>query len=122
MDQVVDGVLSVDKGFLRGERDQYYNDFTIAFWRELFQNSVDAGATDISIDIEERQPRRYGGPDAPEKVTNVCFLDNGHGMTAQVLNDVYFKMGRSTKKDDGGSIGGFGRARIMTCFSQQAQP
>lgn len=120
MDQVVDGVLSVDKGFLRGERDQYYNDFTIAFWRELFQNSVDAGATDISIDIEERQPRRYGGPDAPEKVTNVCFLDNGHGMTAQVLNDVYFKMGRSTKKDDGGSIGGFGRARIMTCFSQES--
>ncbi len=120
MDQVVDGVLSVDKGFLRGERDQYYNDFTIAFWRELFQNSVDAGATDISIDIEERQPRRYGGPGAPEKVTNICFLDNGHGMTAEVLNDVYFKMGRSTKKDDGGSIGGFGRARIMTCFSQES--
>ncbi|MBY3433254.1 hypothetical protein HFN89_03630 [Rhizobium laguerreae] len=120
MDQVVDGVLSVDKGFLRGERDQYYNDFTIAFWRELFQNSVDAGATNISIDIEERQPRRYGGPDGPEKVTNICFLDNGHGMTAEVLNDVYFKMGRSTKKDDGGSIGGFGRARIMTCFSQES--
>lgn len=120
MDQVVDGVLSVDKGFLRGERDQYYNDFTIAFWRELFQNSVDAGATNISIDIEERQPRRYGGTDGPEKVTNVCFLDNGHGMTAEVLNDVYFKMGRSSKKDDGGSIGGFGRARIMTCFSQES--
>jgi hypothetical protein len=120
MDQVVDGVLSVDKGFLRGERDQYYNDFTIAFWRELFQNSVDAGASNISIDIEEKQPRRYGGPDAPEMVTNVCFLDNGHGMTAEVLNDVYFKMGRSTKKEDGGSIGGFGRARIMTCFSQES--
>lgn len=120
MDQVVDGVLSVGKDFLRGERDQYYNDFTIAFWRELFQNSVDAGATDISIDIEERQPRRYGGPDGPEKVTNIRFTDNGHGMTAEVLNDVYFKMGRSTKKDDGGSIGGFGRARIMTCFSQES--
>jgi hypothetical protein len=120
MDQVVDGVLSVGKDFLRGERDQYYNDFTIAFWRELFQNSVDAGATDISIDIEERQPRRYGGQDGPEKVTNICFTDNGHGMTAEVLNDVYFKMGRSTKKDDGGSIGGFGRARIMTCFSQES--
>lgn len=120
MDQVVDGVLSVDKEFLRGERDQYYNDFTIAFWRELFQNSVDAGATKIAIDIEERQPRRYGGPHGPEKVTNVCFLDNGHGMTAEVLNDVYFKMGRSTKKDDGGTIGGFGRARIMTCFSQES--
>ncbi|MCZ7861741.1 ATP-binding protein [Agrobacterium salinitolerans] len=120
MDQVVDGVLSVDKGFLRGERDQYYNDFTIAFWRELFQNSVDAGAGTIRIDIEEKQPRRYGGPDAPEKVTNVCFWDDGHGMTAEVLNDVYFKMGRSTKKDDGGSIGGFGRARIMTCFSQES--
>jgi hypothetical protein len=120
MDQVVDGVLSVGKDFLRGERDQYYNDFTIAFWRELFQNSVDAGATDISIDIEERQPRRFGGQDGPEKVTNICFTDNGHGMTAEVLNDVYFKMGRSTKKDDGGSIGGFGRARIMTCFSQES--
>lgn len=120
MDQVVDGVLSVDKGFLRGERDQYYNDFTIAFWRELFQNSVDAGATNISIDIEERQRRRYGEPDGPEKVTNICFVDNGHGMTAEVLNDVYFKMGRSTKKEDGGSIGGFGRARIMTCFSQES--
>ncbi|MCS4089736.1 ATP-binding protein [Rhizobium sp. BK176] len=120
MDQVVDGVLSVGKDFLRGERDQYYNDYTIAFWRELFQNSVDAGATDISIDIEERQPRRYGGLGGPEKVTNICFTDNGHGMTAGVLNDVYFKMGSSTKKDDAGSIGGFGRARIMTCFSQES--
>jgi hypothetical protein len=120
MEQVVTNSLTVDKEFLRKERSQLYADFTIAFWRELFQNSVDAGATKITIAIEERQPRRYGGQGAPAKVTSVVFVDNGHGMTEQVLNDVYFKMGRSTKDADGSSIGGFGRARIMTCFSQES--
>lgn len=122
MDQVVKSTLTVDKVFLRKERDQYYSDFTIAFWRELFQNSVDARAKRISIKLGTIPARGSFGAAGPEggTVTNVVFADDGHGMTAEVLGDVYFKMGKSTKDvDDGTMIGGFGRARIMTCFSQE---
>jgi hypothetical protein len=121
-DAVVRSTLVIDKLFLRKERNQLYGDWTIAFWRELFQNSVDAGAKKISIDLNEKPQRGSFGSAGPEgkTVTNVVFSDDGHGMTAEVLDDVYFKMGKSTKDVGGGSnIGGFGRARIMTCFSQE---
>jgi hypothetical protein len=39
-------------------------------------------------------------------------------MTYDVLDDVYFAIGHTTKTADDGSVGGFGRARLMTCFSQ----
>ena len=121
MDAVVKSTLSVDKVFFRKERDQFYGAWNIAFWRELFQNSVDAGSKKISIELNEVAARGSFGSVGPadEKVTNVVFTDDGHGMTAEVLGDVYFKMGKSTKDSpDSSSIGGFGRARIMTCFSQ----
>src|SRR3546814_7171522 len=38
-------------------------------------------------------------------------------MDRDVLDDVYFAPGETTKKD-GEFTGGYGRARLMTCFSQ----
>ena len=121
MNDIVKSNVSVDKGFFRKERDQFYGNWTIAFWRELFQNSVDAGAKRIAIELRQVDARgSFGNPGAGTgTVTNVVFSDDGHGMTADVLGEVYFKMGKSTKDADGSTIGGFGRARIMTCFSQE---
>lgn len=121
MDDLVKSTVSVDKVFFRKERDQFYGNWTIAFFRELFQNSVDAGARKIAIEMNEVDARGSFGdlPANPGKVTNVVFADDGKGMTAEIIDNVYFKMGKSTKDDpDSGTIGGFGRARIMTCFSQ----
>lgn len=123
MTSVTKGTVKVDKSYLRKERDQLYGDWTMAFWRELFQNSVDAGSKRVSITISEKPRRATMGnvldESAAETVTNVVFADDGKGMTAEIIDDVYFKMGQSTKEDGGGSIGGFGRARIMTCFAQE---
>jgi hypothetical protein len=122
MDNLGISNISMDKAYLKKERNQGYMDWTIAFWRELFQNSVDAGAKNIAIDLAD-QPARgtFAEPGVGDKViTNVVFEDDGHGMDADTINDVYFKMGKSSKDaDDAKSIGGFGRARIMTCFSQE---
>src|SRR3546814_18156617 len=39
------------KSFYVAERDRFYSDWTMSFWRELFQNSVDAGAKAIRVSI-----------------------------------------------------------------------
>jgi hypothetical protein len=121
MDDLVKSTVSVDKTFFKKERDQFYGNWLIAFYRELFQNSVDAGSRKIAIELNEVEARGSFGnlPEDTDRVTRIVFADDGKGMTADVIDNVYFKMGKSTKDDPGsGTIGGFGRARIMTCFSQ----
>ena len=83
-----------------------YSDWKDAFWREFFQNSVDAGSRNISVNFQ-------GNPQEPE----VEFSDDGRGMSQETLRDVYFRLGESSKGD--GDIGGFGRARMLTCFAHQ---
>ncbi|MTH95285.1 ATP-binding protein [Roseibium sp. RKSG952] len=111
--------IETPKSFFIKERDQFYSDWLLSFWREFFQNSVDAGSKNIDIEIEKTGKR--GSFDEPgnseREVTRIVFSDDGCGMTKDVLDDVYFAIGASTK-DDESTIGGFGRARLMTCFSQ----
>lgn len=109
------------KEFFRSERDAFYSDWTIAFWREFFQNSVDAGAKSIAISLSTEKVRGSFNLDADSEddVTRIVFDDDGKGMGRATLNDVYFAIGKSTKGAEEGSVGGFGRARLMTCFSQK---
>lgn len=109
------GQVSISPRFFKNERENYSNVW-FAFWRELFQNSVDAGATEISINrIESTNP--WTG--LPVKGDLISFSDNGCGMSARVLEDVYFKLGETTKYSED-TIGGFGKARILTCFSHHS--
>lgn len=83
-----------------------YSFWEQAFWRELFQNSIDAGANKIDISYE--------------KINNHCivsFRDNGKGMNKNILENVFFNLGTTTKNSSD-SVGGFGRARIILCFAQ----
>jgi|GEM_PF-1740812 len=83
-----------------------YSNWEQAFWRELFQNSIDAGASNIDIKIE-----KVGS------FALVSFSDNGHGMDKNVLENVFFNLGTTTKNSSD-TVGGFGRARIILCFAQ----
>lgn len=112
-------LVAPDKSFFVKERDSFYSSWLLSFWRELFQNSVDAGARIIRVDIAEvRQKGSFGRPPPPKTATRVTFSDDGCGMDARTLDEVYFRMGGTTKQDDETSVGGFGRARLMTNFSQ----
>lgn len=111
--------VTTPKEFFVKERDSFYSLWTLSFWREFFQNSVDAGSKNIGIEISTEKGRgefdKIG--DASKQITRVVFTDDGCGMNEEVLNKVYFAIGQTTK-NDGSSVGGYGRARLMTCFSQ----
>lgn len=98
------GSIKIGRQFFIKERDNY-SDWTFAFWRELFQNSIDAGSENITINYDY---------DTEE----VEFIDDGIGMTADIRDNVYFNLGE-TSKTDGDTVGGFGKARIVTCFAQK---
>lgn len=100
--------ISVPPSFFVSERNSVYADWRSAFWRELISNSLDAGASRIRIRTAFRDGK-----------LSVDVIDNGHGMTRDVVEQVYMRLGASTKGDSDG-IGGFGRARILTCFSQDS--
>lgn len=97
--------ITIPREFFTKERNTVYSTWRFAFWRELIQNSVDAGSTEVEIITESV------GEDL-----KITFSDNGCGMSEDVLSNVYFSLGKSTK-DGSSGIGGFGRARILTCFS-----
>lgn len=94
--------LSIPIEFFKKERTQVYSGWRLAFWRELFANAIDAGATKIWIDCSNEF---------------IQFLDNGSGMSRDVCENIYLKLGGSSKASSSDGVGGFGRARILTCFS-----
>ena len=102
-------VLAIPHEFFIKER-QMYSDWRTAILRELIQNSTDpnAGSTQIFINISTENG-----------ITHIQFNDNGSGMTREILEDVYFKLGATTKNSGNSMVGGFGRARILTCFSMK---
>ena len=99
--------IEVPRQFFEKERDTVYGSWQSAFWRELISNARDAGASQIVI--------RSAFNAAGEYVVDV--VDNGCGMDRDTIENVYMCLGKSTKDADGAGIGGFGRARVLTCFS-----
>lgn len=97
--------VTVPASFFRSEL-RVYADWREAFARELLQNSLDAGASRIEATFS-----------TVEGHGRVTFTDNGCGMSRQVLEEVFFALGRTTKESSE-AIGGFGRARIVICFAQ----
>lgn len=96
--------VQLPETFFKKERDTVYSYWQRELFRELFQNSLDAGANKIFISIED-----------DNSGCRITFEDDGEGMTREILENVYFKLGETTK--NGEETGGFGRARILTNFS-----
>lgn len=72
-----------------------------AFYRELVQNSIDAGATSIGVRIVLSSE---GG----RHEARVSVTDDGCGMTQEVLEEDLVVLFRSTKEGQEGTIGKFG--------------
>jgi hypothetical protein len=96
--------LRISPSFFKKERNNYSN-WPVAFWRELVQNSVDAGCSRIDVSVDKASGW-------------IEFADNGSGFSKAVLSDVFFNLGETTKDSDS-TIGGFGKARILTHFSHK---
>lgn len=112
-------VIRTPKSYWVNKRVHSHRDWKFAFWRELFQNSVDAKARNIDITISEETGKgSWGRPPNDANVVRVRFQDDGTGMTRDVLENVFFAPGESTKRNSDDSVGGFGTARTMLCFSQ----
>ena len=99
--------ITLSRGFFKKERAEVYKHWPSAFWRELFQNSGDVLARNIDVEMSQL-----------DGFVRVVFADNGPGMTHDTLTNVYFSLGATTK-GDAGTVGGFGRARVLTCFSMR---
>lgn len=97
--------VTVPPAFFRGEL-RVYGDWREALARELLQNSTDANPTRIDVTLS-----------TVDGHGRIVFSDDGHGMTRDVLERVFFALGETTKTGED-SIGGFGRARIIICFAQ----
>ncbi len=83
-----------------------YYDWPLKFWREVVQNSVDAGATRIDLGVEER----------PDGSRLVFADDNGSGMSKSTIIDKFLVLGASSKTGVAGAAGGFGKAKELVLF------
>lgn len=80
-----------------------YSDWQYAWFREVIQNSVDAGSTQIDFII-----------DNSDKLI-IEAIDNGSGMDKDTLENVFLTLGGSQKNHN--SIGGFGYAKTIIAFA-----
>ena len=71
----------------------------LAFYRELIQNSIDAGSPSVDIKLAY---------DASASVLRVVVRDRGEGMTRDILENQLLVLFRSTKEQDASKIGKFG--------------
>jgi Histidine kinase-, DNA gyrase B-, and HSP90-like ATPase len=99
--------IQISPVFFKKERNNY-SDWAFGLFRELCQNAVDAGASRIDITLTQEGKKAFVG-----------FKDNGCGFNAKIRDNVYFCLGE-TSKNDNTTIGGFGKARIVTCFGQDS--
>lgn len=99
--------ITIGPRFFKQERNNYA-DWRAAIVREFLQNSVDAKATRIDIWIEE----------VKDKI-KISVADNGIGMSRAILENVYLVAGNTSKENEG-TVGGFGKARILTCWANDS--
>src|SRR5438309_10143578 len=81
-----------------------------AFYRELIQNSIDAGSTRIEVVLEYRPASQKG-------IATARVSDWGEGMNRKIIEDYLLTKFRSSKENDLTRIGkfGIGFVSIFSC-------
>ena len=85
--------------FIKAKND--YSDWKWALIREFFQNSIDCGSRQISIDITYANGK-----------TTLTISNDGEPMTEQILTEKLLSLG-SSGKGFAGTVGGFGKAKEL---------
>jgi len=83
-----------------------YDDWRWALVREFFQNSIDCGSKTVQLDTSLN-----ADGDTVVSVTN-----DGRPMTREIIVDKLFSLGSSGKNFEGGTTGGFGKAKEVLYF------
>lgn len=83
-----------------------YSNWPTMWWREVIQNSVDAGATQMILSYKDND----------DGTVTVSAQDNGAGMSEETLKSALLTLGASTKTAVSGSAGGFGVAKQLILF------
>lgn len=99
---------TTDDYYERRLRD--YDNWEVAFWREVVQNSRDSGATRVDLECVEGT---YTDPETGDIVDcmRVSVADNGVGMDYETLMTAFFRRGGTLKAE--GAVGGFGDAKNL---------
>ena len=82
---------------------QEYSEWPLKWWREVVQNSVDAGCTEMTL----------GTRDNKDGTITVYAEDDGKGMDRSTLLDKFLVLGGTTKVGAAGKTGGFGKAKEL---------
>lgn len=99
--------ISVPDSYLAKAKLEY-RDWQMAWVREAFQNSIDAGARRIELDT------RSDG----EGTVTVSLTDNGSGMSEDTLRNALLTLGGSQKEEN--AVGGFGYAKNILFFAHKS--
>lgn len=101
-DESFSGEIGIGQEFFSGAmRD--YKDWQLSWWREVIQNSVDAGAKNIDL----------GTINNADGTKTVFCEDDGGGMSKDVLANKFLYLGKTTKTAESGAAGGFGKAKEL---------
>lgn len=92
--------IDVDMSVISLLGDKLYSqNQAIVFMRETLQNSIDAAATHINVELEQE-----------DDILNITVTDDGIGIND--LQKYFLTIGGSSKREQIGSIGGFGIAKL----------
>lgn len=101
--------VTIGPEFFSKAKNDYQN-WRRAWIREILQNSMDSGATHITLSFEQIDAIRL----------KIIVADNGRGMTREVVVDKLLSLGSSGKDFKSGAVGGFGKAKELLYFAQES--
>ena len=96
------GKVEVPQGYFLKMAKHDYNNYIKALPREFYQNSIDAGASEIIVECDEEK-------------RSITIGDNGSGMDLKTLRHKLLVLGGSKKGE--GATGAFGKAKELLFFS-----
>lgn len=102
--ETMNNTISFDPKFLSEKVKKDYSDHMTALIREFLQNSIDAGATEVNFTLDQND-------------RELTVIDNGCGMTEEIMEEALFKIGGSHKNV--GAVGGFGSAKLILLFQHE---